>query len=239
MRFCNRFGLIKGGILWIKFGLGYVSNIKLSTIKYPFFLRAKTSDVSVFSQVFLRNEYDIEFDNPKIVIDGGANVGLFAIWIKNKYPDAKIVCVEPDPENFAILQKNVAPYDGIYCANCGLWDKDTKLRVYDKYNIGKWAMIVEEDLKDGNIAAMSISTLFRKYDISNCDVLKLDVETSEKQIFSANFEEWLPKVKNVVIELHDRMQAGCSKPFFEAINKCCSQYEFLTSGENVVLRHLN
>jgi hypothetical protein len=39
----------------------------------------------------------------------------------------------------------------IYCENCGFWNKDTMLRVYDKYDIGKWEIIVEEDLEHGNI----------------------------------------------------------------------------------------
>jgi FkbM family methyltransferase len=156
--------------------------------------------------------------------------------MKSKCPEAKIICVEPDPENFEMLQKNVAPYADVYCENCGLWNKDTKLKVYDKYNGGKWAMIVEEDLENGAVPAMAMNTLLEKYNIEQVDILKLDIESSEKQVFSEDFEKWLPKVKMVVVELHDRMAAGCSKPFFEAVNKCFDKYVFGISGENVIIQ---
>ena len=65
----------------------------------------------------------------------------------------------------------------------------------------------------------------------------MDIETSEKQVFSSHYEEWLPKVKNIVIEFHDFLLDGCSKTFFTAINRCIDNYEFLAKGENVIIRN--
>jgi FkbM family methyltransferase len=157
--------------------------------------------------------------------------------MKNKYPDAKIICIEPDPENFEMLQKNVAPYSDVYCENCGIWSKNTKLKVYDKFNLGKWGMVVEEDNENGNIPAMSINGILEKYNISQVDMLKLDIEGSEKEVFLNGFEAWLPRVKTVVIELHDRMKAGCAKSFFEAVNATFPGYTFSLSGENIVIEN--
>jgi FkbM family methyltransferase len=239
LKCCYRFGFIKGSELFIRFKLGYVHNIKVQGIKYPFSLRKKTSDIPTFYQLFLGKEYDVNFEKPQFIIDGGANIGLFAIIIKNKYPEATIVCVEPDAENFEILKQNVSLYSNIYCENCGIWDKDTKLKVYDKYGTGKWGMAVDEDLENGNIPAIAIKTIFDKYSIKKLDILKLDIETSEKQVFSNNFDGWLPRVKTILIELHDWKEEGCSKSFFEAINKSFNRYKFSTKGENVIVENIN
>jgi len=48
-----------------------------------------------------------------------------------------------------MLQKNVAGYENIICENSGLWNKEASLKVYDKYDSGKWAMIVEESKDEG------------------------------------------------------------------------------------------
>ena len=66
----------------------------------------------------------------------------------------------------------------------------------------------------------------------NCDIVKLDVEGSEKEIFSENYEGWLPKKKVLIVELHDRMKKGCRKAVFQAI----SRYDFSlqVAGENLV-----
>jgi len=215
---------------------GRVVKIRIPQIEYPVFLRLGTSDIAIFEEIFLIKEYDkIKFERAKIIIDAGANIGLFAVLMKNIYPEAKIVCIEPDIENVEILKKNVSSYNHVYVENRGLWNKDTKLKAYDKYNSGKWGIIVEEDLVDGSISAITVKSLMNKYSFDHIDIFKIDIEGSEKQLFSNNFDSWLPAVKCLVIELHDWMVSGCSKPFFEAINKCFLNYSSLTSGANIII----
>lgn len=234
--FIVRYKFWNGIILFLKFQAGLVSNIRLPRIQHPIFLRSKTSDLPTFYQVFLENYYLLDFaKKPKVVIDGGANVGLFAITVKNEFPESKVICIEPDPENFEVLHKNLSPYKDVYFENSGLWNKDTKLKVYDKYNSGKWGMVVEEDLKDGKVPAICLSSLIRKYGIDRIDVLKIDIETSEKQVFAEGYEEWLPKVRTLIIELHDWMEEGCSRPFFEAVNKSFRNYHYSMCGENTII----
>jgi hypothetical protein len=81
-------------------------SIQILNIKHSFSLRPSSSDVPTFYQVFLFDEYNIRFtQKPLIIIDGGANIGLFAIKMKNDFPESQIICVEPDPDNFQMLQK--------------------------------------------------------------------------------------------------------------------------------------
>lgn len=240
VKFCLRFGIWNGTKIFYQSHLGKNLNVTIPGIKQSFFLRHNTSDLPTFHQVFLLSHYEyLNLGNPKIIIDGGANIGLYTIKMKNDFPDAQFICIEPDPENFAVLQKNLSKYDNVHLECGGLWGKDTKLKVYDKYNAGKWGLIVEEDLVAGNINAISIDSLLKKYQIEYVDVLKLDIETSEKQLFTAGYENWLPKVKILIVELHDWMEPGCSKPFFTAINKCINNYSFQYSGENVVIANLD
>jgi FkbM family methyltransferase len=238
LRSCLRLGFARGLLLFARFKLGRVTGLRLAGIRHPFSLRAGTSDIPTFGQVFFAKEYDLDLPKaPQIIIDGGANIGLFALLMKNRYPEAKIICIEPDPENFSLLQKNTAPYPGISCENCGLWNRDTILKVYDKYDAGKWGMIVEEDPLRGNIPALAMSTLLKKHGIQRIDLLKLDIETSEKQLFASHYADWLPKVDTLVIELHDWMEPGCSRPFFQAINECFADYTLAIKGENIIIEN--
>ena len=45
--------------------------------------------------------------------------------------------------------------------------------------------------------------------------------------------------KVIIIELHDRMEEGCAKAFFSAINKCYTKYSYSTLGENVIITNLD
>ncbi len=235
----RHFGL-GGALLFLRFNLGSLNAFRVPGIAHKITLRRGTSDLIVFKEIFLNREYDVPFSTaPKVIIDGGANIGLFAVLMKNRYPDSKVICIEPDPENFRLLKENLSNYSDVHFENTGLWNVDTKLKVYDKFANGKWGMIVEEDMESGNIAAMSVTSLLKKYDIEEVDVFKCDIETSEKQVFARDYDDWLPRMKWIIIELHDRIEPGCAKAFFNAINKCFKGYKFEISGENVVIENDN
>ncbi|MDR1671853.1 MAG: FkbM family methyltransferase [Bacteroidales bacterium] len=236
-RFCARFGVIKGWALFLRFYFGRVRNLQIPGIAHRFSLRTGTSDYAMFFDIFLKKEYDVKLEQqPRIIIDGGANIGLFAILMKNRYPDAKIICIEPDSENFKLLQKNVSLYDNIYCENSALWNVDAPLKVYDKYNHGKCGMVVEED-PEGTVSAISVNTLLDKYAIDRIDVLKIDIESSEKQVFSSDFTAWMSKVDTIFIELHDHIVRGCAQSFFEAVVACFSKWSFFITKDTVIIKN--
>ena len=69
----------------------------------------------------------------------------------------------------------------------------------------------------GNIVeSTTLNQLIMDYDIPSIDILKIDIEGSEKEVFSHN-TEWLEKVDLIFIEFHDRKKQGCRETFFKAI----------------------
>ncbi|MEO6131031.1 MAG: FkbM family methyltransferase, partial [Saprospiraceae bacterium] len=212
-KFLRAFGVRSGLELYLQFKLRRVQHLNLPGIVHAINLRKSSSDLNVFYQIFLDSNEDFlaSISEPKVIIDGGANIGLNTIKLKSKFPKAKIICVEPDGDNFKCLEKNTMNYDNIYLENCGLWNKDIDLKISDKFGMGKWSMVVEEVPDHGNVRGITIQSLMNKYKLERIDLLKLDIETSEKQLFSENYSSWLPLVGTIVIELHDHLTEGCSK----------------------------
>lgn len=209
---------------------------QIPNVPNPIYVRMDTSDPYVFRQIFQFREY--EMPNlpfcPKLIIDGGANVGYASIWFSNIYPEAKIIAIEPDQSNFEVLKHNTAPYRQVELINSGLWDKNTFLNVKD-IGLGKWGLIVEEtnEPNPNSFKAITIESILENSEFDEIDILKIDIEGAEKELFSFGYEKWLDKVKIIIIELHDRMKLGCSHAFFKAI----SQYNFslILRGENLIL----
>lgn len=237
--FCiKNFGLISGFVFWVKFDLLGKETLKIPGKKIKVHLRRNTTDHYAFRHVFLLNEYEhIDFGNVKWVIDAGANIGLFSLFIKDKYPEANIVALEPEPSNFEQVQKNLSGVPGFHGENKGLWNKDCKLEVVVKEELGKWGTQVKESAT-GSIDAICIESILAKYKIEKIDILKVDIETSEKYIFD-NYVAWLPKVKVVIIEFHDRLLEGTSRPFFEAVLKTFPRFRYSHLGDNVVVENLD
>ncbi|MCF8342706.1 MAG: FkbM family methyltransferase [Chitinophagaceae bacterium] len=230
------YGFVQGLILFLNLKLNKKANIRVPGIANAIALRRGSSDFSTFYQIFLDKEYETELiKDPKVIIDAGANIGLFSILMKSKFPESIIICVEPDVSNFKSLKENLSKYSNVYFENFALWSTDKKLKVYDKFHMGKWGLIVEENATDFNVEALTINRIIEKYKIQRIDVLKLDIESSEKYLFRENFERWLPITKMILIELHDRFEPDCSRIFFEFVNNHISSYTLSASGENIIV----
>lgn len=234
----DKYGLWKGLGIYRQLKYGRVQSMRIPGIQHPFALRKDTSDIAIFEQVFIQGEYDIEFPFiPEVIVDAGAHIGLFSIVMKNRFPAAKIICVEPDKDNCKQLTKNLSHYSNIEIVNAGLWNSDTKLKVVDEYGQGQSALVVEEDTAKGEVPAISMDSLLKNHGISRVDVLKIDIEVSEEVVFQKNYEQWLPKVRMIIIELHDWLKPGCSQSFFEAIQKKVASYSYSVCGENTIIQN--
>ncbi len=90
----------------IKFPRRIIVNLPQS--KGSLFLRPNTSDLDVFQQVFIEEEYEFALDrDPEVIIDAGSNIGLASIYYSIKYPDAKIIAIEPEGSNYILLKENI------------------------------------------------------------------------------------------------------------------------------------
>ncbi len=214
---------------------GEVVRIQIPRLRHPFILRAGTSDVNVFEQIFVNREYDFKMHNvPGLIIDGGANIGLASILFANKFPRAEIIAVEPDLSNFEILKENVRYYKNIRANRSAIWSKNCYLKAED-IGAGKWMIVVKETDNEDPVSfrSVTIDSLLENRNQNSINMLKLDVEGAEKEIFSSDCHNWLIKMDMIIIELHDRLIQGCTKTFNRAIEPY--NYKKVRNGENIFL----
>src|SRR5690606_1400988 len=139
---------------------------------------------------------------------GGANIGLFSVFLANKYPDCKIVAIEPEQGNYEQLLRNTAYYSNIICQKSGIWNRDTHLKI-ENLQSDSWGFVTIE-AEEGGIKALTIDTIMSQNNLEKIDILKLDIESSEKEVFEGDYHPWLPTCKMLIVELHDANKAGCS-----------------------------
>ena len=98
---------------------------------HPVLVRPQTSDKWVFQQIFIDREYRCldDIENLDLVLDCGANVGYASAYFLSRHPNAFVVAVEPDIDNFRQIQKNLAPYDPTRYSlfHGAIWDEPTTL----------------------------------------------------------------------------------------------------------------
>jgi len=214
-----------------------IVEITREDIKSSMFLRNNSSDVLVYKDVIDSKEYEFTATKePRTIIDAGANIGLTSVFFANKYPNAKIIAIEPDESNIKILEMNIKPYKNIHLIKGALWDSVGEIDLLDA-GLGNWGFMVgnEKDTNGIKLPATSkyktktitIEKICELYELDEIDILKIDIEGSEKEVFN-NSSQWINKVNLIVVELHERMKKGCDKAFYgirKYFDKCCKNHE--------------
>jgi FkbM family methyltransferase len=204
----------------------------LKSVFDPLIIRKNTSDIKVFRDIFAKKELMLPIDiEPKIIIDGGAYVGYSSMYYAMTYPNAIIYAIEPNPILYHILVANTKNIQNIKPINAALWNKHTQLQLIDYSCIGDWAYETIES-NEGHIRCITIDDILEMTDHKKIDILKLDIEGSEKELFSSNYK-WLNYTNIIIIELHDRMRKDCSKMFYKAINKYT--WSIYKNNEKIIL----
>lgn len=219
-----------------KFRIGQFTKANIQGLSSDITLRNNTSDNAAFQTIFIHGEYDFKLPfEPSFIIDCGANIGLTTLYFLSKYPDSSVVSVEPEAANFRMLAHNTRLFKKVKCIMAAVWIDDSKLKIVDDPDNSYWGKRVvptSEVNGDSLIETIRIDKILKESGFDFIDVLKIDIEGAELELFSRDYETWLPKTKVLMIELHDRFKKGCSKSFFKAL----VNYDFsvYTSGENLI-----
>jgi FkbM family methyltransferase len=246
-RACSNMGIInillyiyKTKVLNAIYGIKKISGSSYKTgvlntrqLMHHVLFRYNSSDINVFSQIFVSDEYRTlaVSQDIKLIIDCGANVGYSSAYFLSRFPEAHIIAVEPDRSNYEILNQNLSAYGDRVTTICSaVWSRNVGLKVH----IGKvgekreWATKVRECIEgeEADLHAMDIATLLNRSNHDRIDILKVDIEGSERIVFSQNFESWINKVGTLVIELHGN---ECREIFYRALSS--GSFRLSHSGE--------
>ena len=205
--------------------------IALPGLNGPLVVRRYSSDIHVFSSIFFERELEVFLpEDPRFIIDGGANVGYSTAFFACRFPGSTVIAVEPAKANLTQLRRNCARYNNVVCLEGALWPVSTTLRFVDD-NAEAWSFRVEEGHDSGSVQTYTIDEIMETYSIEFIDLMKLDIEGAEQDLFESNYERWLPKVKAILVEIHGEQARA-------AIERACAagaQFDETSSGEKLLL----
>lgn len=208
---------------------------------------ASEGDREVIDQMFYQRDYDLnrfqrgpsiyrlyesilKYNRTPFIIDAGANIGASMVFFALKFSRCRIIAIEPELNNCALLHKNCVGLDyqliqgGVACENgtafvsdIGHGDMGFILSEQGDYlvNVYSLAAILTNESQKGGTPL----------------IVKIDIEGSETDLFRAS-TDWLAHVPLVIIELHDWMLPGkaISRNFLRAIAE--HDFDVVHHGEN-------
>lgn len=212
--------------------------LPLRDYPHPFYFRHGTSDVSVIRQVLYERQYAGlgALDSPRLILDCGANIGASAAYLLHRHPTATLIAVEPDPGNYEVCRLNLAPFGArARVVQAAVWPYAAGLRLQEAltHNGVEWAYQVRPcgAGEEPDVHAATIGNLLRESGHDQIDLLKIDIEGAERQLFGENCQDWLPHTRNIAIELHGEEDEAA---FFRALHGY--QFDLERAGELTICR---
>jgi FkbM family methyltransferase len=212
-------------------------------------LRRGSSDLSTFRQIFVKRDYDltrlargeeikriyssiVERGLP-LILDLGANIGLASLYFAGCWPEARIIAVEPAPDNYELLRNNLGGHDNIRPVHAAVAASAGTVRIANP-GADAWGYQTESVApgSDRAIAALPVSDLLKLEPLAIPFIAKIDIEGFEKDLFSAN-TGWVSRFPILIVELHDWMlpRSASAANFLRTIAPL--DRDFVTSGENI------
>lgn len=227
----------------------YVADFKNNYDKIIKLRKNPSSDFQVFRQIFsiqeylpVVNAYNENYSNKKNcclnIIDAGSNIGLTSLFFLDHFQNANIITIEPEIENYKILAFNLdsAKKSKIVKINGALWSANCKIKIVNDFRDQlNWSFRVEESESMDAISAYSINQLIADNNFKILDILKIDIEGSEKQVFthaSSNLD-FLKITKCIAIEIHDEFDCRA------AICNILTDYGFVLFDEGELTIGIN
>ena len=179
------------------------------SIKLPksnFYFRPK-GDFGALSQ-FMNISYSFKTDQDqekKIkILDLGANIGSQTIRFLYDMPKSKILAVEAEPKNHELLKKNCSNFNNILVDGTAISNFDGTIDIGKKTeNNENFELITKDKNKSKEISKIQVKKIdyfMKKYDFKSFDIVKIDINGGEKQLFSCNiFNQVLTEAQIIII----------------------------------------
>ena len=177
--------------------------IKINNKKFFFLPIIHHGSYSRFhSKQYIINDCRDKNHKIKYIVDAGANTGSQAIRFFHHYQYLeKIISIEPDPDNFSFLKKNLNSPKCINI-NAALTSSlsDRVILKTNNYNLVKnskptnFSELYETQLsQSGNadyVSSITMNEIVKKNGLSSIDFFKCDLNGFEKEVFKKNLE-WI------------------------------------------------
>jgi FkbM family methyltransferase len=158
---------------------------------------ADRSELFAVADVFLGDEYAaLGCERPDVILDLGAHVGSATLYFKHRFPDARVVAVEPNPRAVARLRRNTAGLPGVEILNVAVGGHTRPGRFLPAPHTSASRLASDGPLE---VDVLGLGDLLERIGVSRVDLIKLDIEGAEFEVLES---ARLDNVDELIVELH-------------------------------------
>jgi FkbM family methyltransferase len=183
--------------------------------------------LQTFKEIFFTECYmeGMEYRNltSPTILDVGANAGYFSLFAASRFPNARIFSFEPIPVNYRMLEqnRNLNPQCNIKTCPVAVAGRsgEIKLSLDPNDSFTTSATIYKSNdsrNQELSVPCISIADIFEENGIERCDLLKMDCEGAEYDIFYSCIDTIFTRINQIAMEVHNGTEPSCNIEAMEA-----------------------
>lgn len=167
-------------------------------------------EVKVFWEIYVRRCYRLPTEC-RIVVDAGANVGIFSVWAAKQVPEVRIIALEPFPATVAALRHNLHVNqleERVQVVQVALGAQSgERLMRTDGESPQRGLEPADEEGSAGRpvikVPCVSLADFFDRHRLVSVDMLKMDIQGSEWQVLLSAPSSLLRSIRRIQFEYHE------------------------------------
>jgi FkbM family methyltransferase len=197
------------------------------------------TDFGVMSHFYNEGYHIVDCADQPItrIIDGGANIGVETRRFAYFYPRAGIVAVEPEQGNYEILKRNTCRLPSILTLRAALWPHTARLTILPASTPEGFAVAEVEADSPNKCDAVTIPEILNMTGWTDIDILKLDIEGAEYELFGEEIQHWVGRVNCFIFECPDPAHPTATARIFASLPSV--NYRTEICGECLVIMKQN
>lgn len=208
-----------------------------------FITRVKSTDINEGVAILSGKEYPMKILNisskkQPIVIDAGAHIGFFSLYIKSLNPRAKVYAIEPLEENIRYIKKNLDlnKIKGVTILKFALSDKQGKDKLWlsgNNFDVPTISLPIKKRLNDYRmIETHTLAGVIKSNHLNKVDVLKMDIEGVELKVLKKEINLIMRCVDRLLVEYHSDRDSRMRKKIITLMTK--NNFRFIFENRHVL-----
>ena len=161
-------------------------------------------------EIFVKEEYQQAKEIIKqanLIFDIGSHIGFFSEWCLSLNPQVKIFAFEPMPLLFETMKERLSLYQNqIHFFNYGISSKTEKIPFFfnaqKTMQSSRFSSFLNPQGEKTEVNMMTLSQILEEYQISQINLLKMDIEGMEFEVFESRNESLFEHINAMIIEIH-------------------------------------
>lgn len=157
-------------------------------------------------EIFIDKVYDIKIKDARVILDIGANIGIYSLYALFNNKMAKIYAFEPEEDNFNQIKDNVKINNvqgKIVPFKLAISNKSGIISFFKDPQTSRGHSMFFHKGEETKVEAIKLEDIFLKLKIDKCDILKIDIEGAEYDVLYNCPDEILKKIKCIMVEYHE------------------------------------